>query len=56
LSKNHPARRIVPPGGTHVAQVLAVLATAAAAVFTVVVLGIYLFVRFTQHRKPPPGT
>ena len=37
------------------AQVLAVLATVAAAVFTVVGLGIYLFVRFTQHRKPTAG-
>jgi hypothetical protein len=37
------------------AQVLAVLATVAAAAFTVVGLGVYLFVRFTQHRGPRPG-
>lgn len=37
------------------AQVLAVLATVAAGVFTVAGLGVYLFVRFTQHRRPPPG-
>ena len=36
-------------------QVLAVLAVGAAGVSLVAGLGAYLYVRFTQHRRKPPG-
>lgn len=37
------------------AQVIAVIAVGAAAVGFVAGLGVYLYVRFTQHRTPPPA-
>lgn len=37
-------------------QVLAVIAAGAAAVSLVAGLGVYLYVRFTQHRWKPPGS
>lgn len=42
-------------GGTKVPQVIAVIAVGAAAVSLVAGLGVYLYVRFTQHRWKPPG-
>lgn len=36
-------------------QVLAVIAVGAAALSLVAGLGVYLYVRFTQHRWKPPG-
>ena len=48
-------RRDSAPGDPKVLQAAAVLAVGAAGVAFVAGLGTYLYIRFTQDRRKPPG-
>jgi len=43
------------PGEETMLQAAAIVAVGAAAVAFVAGTGLYLYIRFTQHRRPPPS-
>ena len=50
-----PAGLPAPRGGETMLQAAAIIATGAAAAAFVAGIGTYLYIRFTQHRRNPPG-
>ena len=53
--RGSPAGPPAPRGGETMLQAAAIVATGAAAVALVAGIGTYLYIRFTQHRRNPPG-